>query len=89
MECAKRLLRECSTGDFTFDVARCSFIVDITMTEAVAAEREAAKGLVEALEWLKPYAEVQVRRHSDAEDTPYWKKLLAALATYRAKNRKG
>lgn len=61
-------------------------IIRQAQSEAVSAEREAAKGLVEALEWLKPYAEVQVRRHSDAEDTPYWGKLLAALAQYKKRD---
>lgn len=36
--------------------------------------------LVEACLWLKIYAEVQVRNHPDATDTPDWQRLLVALA---------
>jgi hypothetical protein len=31
---------------------------------------------------LEAYADFQVRCHPDAEDTPDWKKLLAALTAY-------
>jgi hypothetical protein len=40
----------------------------------------AAPDLLEALLWLQLYAEVQVRNHPDATDTPNWKKVLAAIA---------
>lgn len=42
--------------------------------------QQETKALREALEWLAPYAEVQVRLYPDATDTPDWQRLLAALA---------
>lgn len=36
--------------------------------------------LVAVLEWLAPYAEIQVSIYPDAADTPNWRKLLAAIA---------
>lgn len=36
--------------------------------------------LLTACQWLRTYAEVQVRRHPEAEDTPHWRDLLAAIA---------
>lgn len=43
----------------------------------------AAPDLYEALAWLETYAEVQVRNHPEATDTPNWRKILIALAKAR------
>jgi hypothetical protein len=43
----------------------------------------AAPDLLAACESLEVYARVQVERHSDADDTPVWGALLAALAKAR------
>ncbi len=36
--------------------------------------------LLAALQWLAPYARVQVERHPDATDTPQWQSVLDAIA---------
>lgn len=40
----------------------------------------AAPEMFAALKQLEAYAEVQVRRHPDATDTPIWQSVLSALA---------
>lgn len=46
----------------------------------------AAPDLYDALVWLETYAEVQVRRHPDAEDNKGWRNILSALAKARGEN---
>ena len=48
--------------------------------EANARLIAAAPDLLDACLWLKVYAEVQVRRHPDAPDTPKWQSMLDAIA---------
>ena len=36
--------------------------------------------LRESCEWLEAYANVQIKHHPDADDTPNWKKLVKAIA---------
>ena len=56
------------------------------LAHSLAAERdqlrEDVRELVEACKWLDTYAKVQIERHPDADDTPNWKKLVAALAKH-------
>lgn len=47
--------------------------------EANARLIAAAPELLESCQWLKPYAEAQVRNYPDGEDTPHWTALLAAI----------
>lgn len=41
--------------------------------------KAAAGDLYASCKWLETYAEVQVRRHPAAADTPQWQKLLDAI----------
>jgi hypothetical protein len=49
-----------------------------------AAILGAAWELYQCCKWLKPYAEVQVRNHPDAQDTPNWQLLLDVIAKTEA-----
>ncbi len=40
----------------------------------------AAPDMLAALQWIETYARVQVERHPEAEDTPGWSRILAAIA---------
>lgn len=47
------------------------------MTEGML--KAAAGDLYASCKWLEVYAQVQVRQHPDAQDTPQWQKLLDAV----------
>lgn len=56
---------------------------DIENMKANAHLIAAAPEMYEALEWLECYADAQVRRHPDAEDSKNWALVLSALAKAR------
>lgn len=62
--------------DSTDEYGRYGSISNLSDANLIAA----APDLLASCLWLKGYAEVQVRRHPDATDTPQWQALLSAIA---------
>jgi len=70
---------DCDCTKMNTDTQRLVPLTWISESE-LKAMRAINAELVEACLWLKIYAEVQVRNHPDATDTPDWQRLLVALA---------
>lgn len=63
------------------DILRKGSFIFPSSDEAAANARliAAAPDMHAALLWLKPYADLQVRKYPDSEDAPGWRMVLAAI----------